>query len=132
VHRQIDTAHDERLFYLFGEQALATDFSEQSVLYPVASCADADDLDSPRRGESGVGCGQGTGDKSGLLQGHRAAAGTDAERVREDAHFSDRPCSGNQQRHAVTGTTRSNVAVEKQLPPMVTFPGVHESCSAIA
>ena len=58
---------DERLFYLFGEQALATDFSEQAVLYPVASCADADDLDCPRRGESGVGCGQGTGDKSGLL-----------------------------------------------------------------
>ena len=64
MHRQIDTAEDERLFYLFGEQALATDFSEQAVLYPVASCADADDLDCPRRGESGVGCGQGTATKA--------------------------------------------------------------------
>ena len=56
-------------------------------------------------------------------QGHRAAAGTDAERVREDAHFSDRPCSGNQQRHAVRGTARSDAAVEKQLPAHGDCPG---------
>jgi hypothetical protein len=131
VHRQIDTAHDERLFYLFGEQALATDFSEQSVLYPVASCADADDLDCPRRGESGVGCGQGTGDKSGLLQGHRAAAGTDAERVREDAHFLTALAlviNNVTQLQALHDPTRPS---KNSFPPMVTFPGAHESCGAL-
>jgi hypothetical protein len=79
MHCQIDMPGDQRLLDLFDEQALAADLGEQPVLHPVAGRADRHNLDRSLRGQFGVSRNQAIANEGGLVQRHRAAAGTDAE-----------------------------------------------------
>src|SRR6516162_2647740 len=85
MHGEVDTPGEQRLLDLLGEQALAADFGQATVLHPVARCANGDDLDGTCCGEVGMGREQPLAHECRLAQCHRAAAGADAERVRRHA-----------------------------------------------
>src|SRR5262252_1930896 len=85
MHGEINTPGKKRLLDFLGEQALAADFSQATVLHPVSGRADCHDLDGPRCGKAGMCRDEAVAHESGLAQRHRTAAGADAERVRQHA-----------------------------------------------
>src|SRR5215472_18147217 len=81
MHRQIDAAVEQSLLDLLGEEALAPDLGEHAILNAVATRSNGNDLDRPRRSKIRVSRGEAVANKHGLMQCHRAAAGTDAQGV---------------------------------------------------
>ena len=81
---------DQRLLDFLGEQPLAADLGEQSILHPVPGRADRHDFHRPGGGEPGLGSDQPIMDESGLAQRHRAAARPDAQRARGNGLSSHR------------------------------------------
>src|SRR5580704_495454 len=122
MHREIDAPVQERLLDLLGEQALAADLGELARLDAVAGGADRHDFDGALRGQFGMSGPQPVAHQRGLVERHRAAARTDAERAgRHEASPASFPAvlarrGENAKEQAVDETARAKTGRDSRLP----------------
>src|SRR5439155_5886782 len=81
MHREIDAPVNQRLFDLLAEQPLAADLGQLARLDAVAGGADRHYLQGALGGQFGMRGPQPVAHQPGLVERHRAAARTDAERA---------------------------------------------------